>query len=535
MQKSQLSSRQRANDYLVVVAHLHLPMIPFSLLAVVLVCGIAGADGLAGCQISCGATSEKVVGDVTWVPDAGRFVGVGNATDLKSPGVLPVLSSLRYFPDTSARKYCYVVPAERKRKYLVRTTYFYGGFDGGGAPPVFDQIIDGTRWSEVDTAGDYARGLATYYEAVVLAAGKEVSVCLARNAATKSSPFISALEVSPLEDSVYNSTDFESYALSTIARHSFGHDGSAAVSYPPGDRLNRFWEAHSDGMPVVESQASVSPAAFWNKPPEEVFRRGVTAAGRGESLELQWPPAPLPAASYYLALYFQDSRAPGPLSWRVFDVAVNGQTFFAGLNVSTAGSMLYGDRWPLSGRTKITLTPAPGSPVGPVINAAELMMVVPLGGRTHPRDVIGMEALARGFDSTPPDWAGDPCLPQGNSWTGVTCTQGPLARVVALNLTNFSVGGSISDGIANLTAVSSIWLVGNNLTGAIPDMSLLHHLVSLHLENNRLTGVIPPSLGNLPRLRELFVQNNTLQGMIPSNLKNRTDIMFQYAPGNNLS
>uniref|UniRef100_A0A0E0GN80 Malectin-like domain-containing protein n=1 Tax=Oryza nivara TaxID=4536 RepID=A0A0E0GN80_ORYNI len=521
---------QAGNEPTTISLRLHLPpppMIPLSLLAVVLVFGIAGAaDGLSGYQISCGATSEKVVGDVTWVPD-GRFVSVGNVSDMRSPGVLPVLSSLRYFPDTSARKYCYVVPAERKRKYLVRTTYFYGGFDGGSAPPVFDQIIEGTRWSEVDTAGDYARGLATYYEAVVLATEKEVSVCLARNAATKSSPFISALEVSPLEDSVYNSTDFESYALSTIARHSFGHDGSAAVSYP-GDRFNRFWEAHSDGMPVVESQASVSQAAFWNKPPEDVFRRGVTTAGgRGESLELQWPPAPLPAASYYLALYFQDNRAPGPLSWRVFDVAVNGETFFAGLNVSTAGSMLYGDKWPLSGRTKITLTPAPGSPVGPVINAAELMMVVPLGGRTHPRDVIGMQALARGFDNPPADWAGDPCLPQGNSWTGVTCTQEPLARVVSLNLTNFKVGGSISDGIANLTAISSIWLVGNNLTGPIPDMSLLHHLVSLHLENNRLTGQIPPSLGSMPRLRELFVQNNALQGAIPISFKNKTGFMFQ--------
>uniref|UniRef100_A0A0D9XEH9 Malectin-like domain-containing protein n=1 Tax=Leersia perrieri TaxID=77586 RepID=A0A0D9XEH9_9ORYZ len=454
------------------------PMIPFSLLAVVLAIGIAGANGLPGYQINCGATLETVVGDVTWVPDT-RFVTAGNATDLQSPGVLPVLSSLRYFPDTTARKYCYVIPAERKRKYLIRTTYFYGGFDGGGAPPVFDQIIEGTRWSEVDTAGDYAKGLATYYEAVVLATGKEVSVCLARNAATKSSssPFISALEVSPLDDSVYNSTDFESYALSTIARHSFGHDVSASPRYT-GDQFNRFWEAHSDGgMPAVESEARVSPAALWNKPPEDVFRRGVTTAGRGERLELQWPPAPLPAASYYVALYFQDSRAAGPLSWRVFDVAVNGETFFAGLNVSTAGSMLYGDKWPLSGQTKITLTPAADSPVGPVINAAELMMVVPLGGRTHPRDVIGMEALVRGFDNPPADWAGDPCLPQGNSWTGVTCTQGPLARVVALNLTNFNVGGSISDGIANLTAISSIWLVGNNLTGPIPDMSPLHHLV----------------------------------------------------------
>ena len=136
---------------------------------------------------------------------------------------------------------------------------------------------------------------------------------------------------------------------------------------------------------MVESQASVATEAFWNKPPEAVFRRGLTAS-RDKNLDLQWPPAPLPAATYYLALYFQDNRGPSALSWRVFDVAVNGQPFFTGLNVSTAGSMVYGAQWPLSGQTRITLTPATGSPVGPLINAAELMMVVPLGGRTHPRD-----------------------------------------------------------------------------------------------------------------------------------------------------
>ncbi|KAM0828473.1 hypothetical protein ACQ4PT_011831 [Festuca glaucescens] len=513
-------------------------MIPFSLLAAVLlgvVLRIHGADALSGYQINCGAGAEQVAGNVTWLPDA-RFIPVGTATDIPSPAATaaPMLSSLRYFPDASARKHCYVVPAAKSAKYLVRTTYYYGGFDGGEVPPVFDQIIDGTRWSQVDTAGDYAAGRATYFEAVVLAAGKAVSVCLARNAATasSSSPFISALEVVPLDDSVYNSTDFASYALSTIARHSFGHDGSITSD---GDQFNRYWQPYSDGInPVVESQGSVAPGAFWNKPPEDVFRRGVTAS-RGNVLELQWPPAPLPQARYYLALYFQDNRTPSPLSWRVFDVAVNGQAFFAGLNVSTGGSMVYGAEWPLSGQTKITLTPAPGSPVGPVINAAELMMVVPFGGRTHPRDVIGMETLARGFVNPPSDWSGDPCLPVGNSWTGVACSEGPLARVTALNLTNLNVGGSISDHIANMTAISSIWLVGNNLTGPIPDMSPLHHLSSLHLENNQLTGPMPPLLGNLPKLQELFVQNNNLQGTIPNNLRNRAGIAFQYTPGNNLS
>ncbi|XP_044946591.1 probable LRR receptor-like serine/threonine-protein kinase At1g67720 [Hordeum vulgare subsp. vulgare] len=513
-------------------------VVPRPLLAVLLIglgLHVHGADALSGYQINCGAGGERAAGNVTWVTD-GPYVRAGNATGVPSPpggGMPPMLSSLRYFPDASARKHCYVLPADRKAKYLVRTTYYYGGFDGGEVPPVFDQIIEGTRWSEVDTAADYARGRATYFEAVVRATGRQVSVCLARNVGTRptSSPFISALEVVPLDDSVYNSTDFSSYALSTIARHSFGHDASV-VSHT-GDQFNRYWEPYSDGGPVVESQGSVATAAFWNKPPEDVFRRGVTAS-RGDALELHWPPAPLPEASYYLALYFQDNRTPSPLSWRVFDVAINGQAFFAGLNVSTAGSMLYGAAWPLSGQTRITLTPAPGSPVGPVINAAEVMMVVPLGGRTHPRDVIGMEGLARGFASPPSDWSGDPCLPVGNSWTGVSCSQGLLARVTALNLTNFSVGGSISDNIANLTAISSVWLAGNNLTGPIPVMSALHHLSSLHLEDNQLSGPIPPSLGDLPRLQELFVQNNNLQGSIPIGL-NRTSITFKYTPGNNLN
>ena len=229
-------------------------MIPFSLLAGALVLLAGAADAalsgearvlelpgdeefsstyprirsLAGYQISCGATSEQVAGNVTWVPDA-PFVHGGKAAELGSPGVMmPMLASLRYFPDASAGKHCYVVPAERHARYLVRTTYYYGGFDGGRAPPVFDQAIDGTRWSAVDTAAAYARGLATYYEAVVEAAGKELSVCLARSRDTAPgrSPFISALEVVPLEGSVYSAVNFTAYALSTVARHSFGRAGS---------------------------------------------------------------------------------------------------------------------------------------------------------------------------------------------------------------------------------------------------------------------------------------------------------------------
>ncbi|KAL0909601.1 hypothetical protein M5K25_020485 [Dendrobium thyrsiflorum] len=492
-----------------------------------------------GYYINCGAATEENIDGIPWIPDEGFVIG-GNVSQIYTPGIMPLLSTLRYFPDTKARKSCFVIQVSKGSKYIVRTTYFYGGFDGGKEPPVFDQIIDGTRWSTVDTSQNYAAGLTSYYEIMVAAQGKTISVCLARNAntASASSPFISALEVVSLENSMYNSTNFAEYALSTIARHSFGHKNSfirfflcifmlicelnliipkniplnvvPASSYPD-DPFNRYWQSFIDTNPVVECHSNISSSDFWNFPPPAALMKGLTTS-RGKELRIYWPPFDLPDTSYYLALYFQDNRTPSPFSWRVFDVVINGKTFYEGLNVSTEGVMVYGSQWPLSGETNITLTPASDSPV-----------------------VIAMENIARSFTNPPPDWKGDPCLPQENSWAGVTChINGGFAKVAKLNLTNFGISGFLSDSIGNLTAISNIWLSGNKLAGKIPQMGNLKELTSLRLADNELTGSIPSSLANLPKIKEIFLQNNKLSGPIPQSLKNKSGINLWISPGNQL-
>ncbi|XP_020591308.1 receptor-like protein kinase At3g21340 isoform X2 [Phalaenopsis equestris] len=384
-----------------------------------------------GYYINCGAPTEENIEGIPWIPDEG-FVNGGNVSQIDSPGIMPLLSTLRYFPDTKSRKNCFVIRVSKGSKYIVRTTYYYGGFDGRNEPPVFDQIIDGMRWSTVDTLENYAAGLTSYYEIMVAAQRKTISVCLARNAntATASSPFISGLELVSLENSMYNSTNFSKYALSTIARHRFGHEDSL-ISYPD-DPFNRYWQSFTDANPVVECHSNISSPDFWNFPPPAALMKGLTTS-RGKELLINWPPFDLPNTSYYIALYFQDNRTPSPFSWRVFDVAVNGRAFYSGLNISTEGVMVYGSQWPLAGKTTITLTPAFDSPVGPVINAGELFQIVPIGGRTLTRDVIAMENIARSFANPPQDWKGDPCLPKQNSWTGLTCDiYGGFARVATL-------------------------------------------------------------------------------------------------------
>ncbi|KAJ7946045.1 Leucine-rich repeat family protein / protein kinase family protein [Quillaja saponaria] len=432
----------------------------------------------------------------------------------------------KYLPDR--------VPVNSGEKFLVRTIYYYGGFDGGKEPPVFDQIVEGTKWSTVNTTEDYNNGLTSYYEIVVVATGRTLRVCLARNGQTgNSSPFISALVVEHLDASLYNTTDFSKYALSTVARSTFG-DEEDMITFPD-DKFNRLWQPFKDQNPVVSSHSNITSSDFWNLPPVKVFNNAITTS-RGKPLKIQWPPVLLPGTNYYISLYFQDVRSPSPFSWRVFDVSVNDKKFFTNLNVTTNGVTVYATQWPLSGQTEITLTPADGIPVGPLINAGEVLQILPLGGRTQSRDVMAMEDLARSFNNPPPDWSGDPCLPKENSWTGVTCSKRKyVSRVVSVNLTNAELSGSLPSSIANLTSLNHLWLGGNELSSTIPEMSTLKELQTLHLEDNQFEGPIPQSLGQLPKLREIFLQNNNLDAKVPQTLQKRTGINIQVASGNHQS
>ncbi|THG02459.1 hypothetical protein TEA_022429 [Camellia sinensis var. sinensis] len=480
-----------------------------------------------GFLLNCGSDNELQEGGLKYITDDG-FITVGNKTTLKQPGLHLVLSTLRYFPDNAAHKYCYVFPVIKGGKFLVKTTYYYGGYDGEKEPPVFDQFIDGTKWSMVNTTEDYANGLSSFYEIIVTAHGKTLSVCLARNQHTVSSPFISALELQHLEDSLYNSTDFDNYALSTVARNCFGCEAQI-ISFPD-DQFNRFWTPFKDSNPVVTSRSNITASEFWNIPPAKALSAAITTS-RGKKLTVKWPPFLLPKTNYYIALYFQDNRNPSPYSWRVFSVAVNGMDFYTDINVTTKGVSVYTAHWPLAGQTEIVLTPHSDSPVGPLINAGEVFQIFPLGKRTLTRDVIAIEDLARGFDNPPGDWHGDPCLPEKHSWTGVTCSIGAkYARIVSLNLTNVGLIGELAESVDHLTALTSLTLEGNKLSGSIPKMSSLKSLEILHLDGNQFQGEIPESLGQLTHLRSLQLQNNYLNGSVPNSLlkKNGLNLHIDY-------
>ncbi|KAL7081058.1 hypothetical protein ACP275_14G016500 [Erythranthe tilingii] len=503
---------------------------PFLFLLFLFQLPVSFSQSSRGVFIDCGSNDGLTLNGLQWVPDTG-YISTGTSKNIAKQGLVPTLATVRTFPlqDNLFKKFCYEIPVNERRtmKHLVRTTYYYGGVNGNGNPPVFDQIVDGTFWSVVNTTDDYVTGNLSYYEGVFMPTGKNLSVCLAANVYTDSDPFISALEVVPLWDQLYNSTDFKSFAFSLVSRNSFGYDGPV-IGFPD-DQFNRYWEPFGlDAFPQSSSR-SLAVSGIWNLPPAKVFQTRLSK-GLAEPLTLLWPAGPVtPQYNYSIYLYFADDQTVSP---RTLDISINGVPYYNNLVVAPAGVVVFASRWPLDGITNLTLTPTPGSTMGPLINAGEVFQVLPAGGKTLPRDVIGMMELRSSFRNPPADWKGDPCLPSQYPWTGVTCAEGRRIRVVSLNLTSMGLSGSISHHITRMTALTSIFLGNNSLFGTIPDFSPLKGLEILHLEDNHLGGTIPPSLGNLQNLRELFLQNNNLTGPIPSNLVAKPGLTLRYTPGN---
>jgi hypothetical protein len=106
-----------------------------------------------------------------------------------------------------------------------------------------------------------------------------------------------------------------------------------------------------------------------------------------------------------------------------------------------------------------------------------------------------------------------------------------------LSLDNNHLSGPIPPELGNLTELREIFLHLNELSGPIPkQLGNLHKLLFLSLHSNKLFGTVPTELGALGnQLKILSLRNNLLDGPIPSELGRLSGLTTFFLDSNRLN
>ena len=129
------------------------------------------------------------------------------------------------------------------------------------------------------------------------------------------------------------------------------------------------------------------------------------------------------------------------------------------------------------------------------------------------------------------NWLSDEPL---EKWYGVTVDDN--GRVVGLELDENRLSGTIPPELGNFANLRFLDLDDNQLTGPIPpELGNLGNLEVLWLSGNELSGMLPVELGDLISLQDLDLDDNQLTGPIPPELGNLANLEVLWLSGNELS
>ncbi|KAG0614721.1 hypothetical protein M758_6G198900 [Ceratodon purpureus] len=519
---------------------------------VVLCCSVPGAwsQGQSGfLYIDCGSTTSYVdpITGIYWLPDSDyipELSGQNHQNLLITDSTfsdLSELKTLRAFDDLRAKN-CYALPVKKNSTYLLRASFYYGNYDNTAKPPTFQVSVEATIVDNITTSSTEL----VYTELYYISQSNVTFLCLLPDA-SKSTPFISAINLRPV-DNLYKTFDEflgQQKYMTTRTRVDFG--GSALIRYPK-DFDDRYW--HPEGATSSYLRSTTTPvlalgafaritdeSTFW--PPSTVMQTAVATSGNLTSYMLP-PGSATYANSAFLLLHFAELDPSASNTSREFYIDIGDGREPTLMNPYTDSktpgpysrtSWLFWDRT-IGPTTLLTLYPTAVSLRGPILNAMEVFSVPDTRhASTLDRDVLAIENIKATMNLT--EWTGDPCLPYPHPW--VQCnTSGTVLtppKIVAVILSGYKLKGPISPSFADLLDLTNLSLDHNELTGPLPDLSPLVQLKTLHLEDNYLSGPLPGWLTSLPLLRELTVQNNNFSGAVPAGLLS-SNMLFKSCPGN---
>ncbi|CAM0958911.1 unnamed protein product [Alopecurus aequalis] len=420
--------------------------------------------------------------------------------------------TLRSFPDGSRN--CYTLPSTIGKKYLLRATFTYGNYDRlnsslDGSLFLFGLHIGVNFWQEVNLSNWDPSG-AMWKELITISPGNSLSVCLLNFGS--GTPFMSSLELRPLEDGMYPFVS-TSVSFSNFGRIRFGNVTEYITRYPTDD-YDRFWESWSRTIIYSYPWASLKTSSTVNKQqsidgfqvPQPILQQATTidtnysyigiyvGTTRNVDTNLEFLPV----------VHFAEIASSTPN--RTFDVLNGdaGETLFPNISLlpMQVDSMyptnqLLTDRLLKNQSAYFVLKKTASSALPPLINALELYTVIRMANfTTSSDDVDHINEVKKHYNLTTINWNGDPCSPTNYTWEGLTCdysSGNTNPRIMSVNLSSSGLSGGLPISFLKMTSLENLDLSRNNLTGVIPD-SQLKALKVLDLSNNILDGPIPHSI-----------------------------------------
>ncbi|GJT51432.1 LRR receptor-like serine/threonine-protein kinase GSO1 [Tanacetum coccineum] len=120
-------------------------------------------------------------------------------------------------------------------------------------------------------------------------------------------------------------------------------------------------------------------------------------------------------------------------------------------------------------------------------------------------------------------------LLQTNELEGPIPTEIGNCSNLLLNLANNSLSGVIPSKIGELSQLGYLNLLGNQLEGQIPkSVSELGNVYNFDLSANKLSGEVPSELGNMGQLVFLVLSYNSLSGTIPRNICSKANKTLEH-------
>nr|POE69282.1 putative lrr receptor-like serine/threonine-protein kinase [Quercus suber] len=312
------------------------------------------------------------------------------------------LSDLRSFP--LGNKNCYTLKstAGKGNLYLIRGSFLYGNYDGLNKLPEFDIYFDVNFWSSLKFS-ESSKPVIT--EIIGIAQSDNIHVCLVNKGL--GTPFISALELRPLNKSIYDTE--------------FGTSASLVLF----QILDHFNNDNDNGYQA----------------PQEVIRTAARPADDSEPLRYYWK-SDDPNSQFYVYLYVAEVEKLEKNQSRKFNISWNDPP------LSTPFSPRYLYATTISSPRALISKHWVGDPCGPKNYSWEGLTCQ--YNRSVPPRIISMNLTSYGLTGT------------------IAASLANLSLLESLDLSYNSLTGPVPEFLVELKYLKFLNLKNNQLSGSVP-------------------------------------------------------------------